>query len=204
MFLKGMLVKNWPTLLRIGEMASERSQAEYLANSENQNSRTCGWVTLRSIASRNLSSVKSRGRSKSVLPGFSSRVRSAFRRMCSNLGPQKSAQTFFKNGDHAGGDQIPMVGRNVFQGIEGHGVFEVGWVEIDHVLDPALRDQLQDLLGQVAVGIDQGQAVARLNVVGSHVQEERRFATDPIELAEVYLGEFEIRLLLGGNTSPQA
>ena len=91
-----MLVKNWPTLLRIGEMASERSQAEYLANSENQKSRTCGWLTLLSNTSRNLSSVKSRGRSNSVLPGFSNRVKSEFRKMCSSRGPQKSAQTFLR------------------------------------------------------------------------------------------------------------
>ena len=72
-FRNGMLARNCPILFRIGEMAADQPQAEYLSYSENQKARICGCLTFSRTVLRKSPPVRSRGMSKSVLPGYPSR-----------------------------------------------------------------------------------------------------------------------------------
>jgi len=94
MFRSGMLVKNWPTLLRIGEMASERSQAEYWQTPQ---AKTPGPAVV-DPSQQHFSKLLVRqepGRSRSVLPGFpaESRVRFAG---CAPTAAPEIGPDFFK------------------------------------------------------------------------------------------------------------
>lgn len=84
-------VTNWPILLRIGEMASERWRSGIWAHSFSQKLRRTGSRVFSRVRWRYFLLVKSLMMSSMVAWSFSTRVRRVLRRMYSRRGPQEWA-----------------------------------------------------------------------------------------------------------------
>ena len=86
--------------------------------------------------------------------------------------------------DDAGGSERAALRRDPGRRIEADGILRLAGVEVAHLIDARARDGVEDVLGEVAVRIDDGDAFACINVAHCEVEEKRAlaragFADDP-------------------------
>lgn len=78
--------------------------------------------------------------------------------------------------DDPGGDEVAVVRRDVRQDVQADGELQVGRVEVHEVVGPLRRDVVQDLIREVAVRVDEADAVPEGDVLHDHVMQEGRLA----------------------------
>jgi hypothetical protein len=98
--------------------------------------------------------------------------------------------------DDAGRDQVPVIGSDVGKRVQSDGEFDVPRVEIHEMIGPLRRDVVQQFLRQIAVRIDDADAMAERYVLQDEVAEQRGLAgaglADDVEvLALVHGGHAE-------------
>ena len=78
--------------------------------------------------------------------------------------------------DDAGGGERAALGRDPGRRIEADRILGLAGVEVAHVIDARARDGVENVLGEVAVRIDDGDALARVDVAHGEIEQERAFA----------------------------
>ncbi len=63
-----------------------------------------------------------------------------------------------ERGDDTGGGECPAFGRDPGRGIEADGILGLAGVEVADIIDAGARDGVENILGEVAVRIDDGNA----------------------------------------------
>ena len=81
-----------------------------------------------------------------------------------------------ERGDDAGGGERPALGRDPCRGIEADGMLGLARVEVAHVVDARARDGVENVHGEVAVRVDDGDALARIDVAHGEIEKERALA----------------------------
>ena len=83
------------------------------------------------------------------------------------------APEVLEGGDDAGGGERVALGRDVRQRIEADRPLGIGGVEIADLMGAFGRDAIRDRLGEVAVRVDDGDALAGDDVVHGQVEKRR-------------------------------
>ena len=88
--------------------------------------------------------------------------------------------------------------------IEADGILRLAGVEVAHLVDARVWDRVEDVLGEVAVRIDDGDAFARINVAHGEVEEKRAlaragFADDPNVALTLLTREDDRTAVCGGR-----
>jgi len=78
--------------------------------------------------------------------------------------------------DDAGSGERAPLRRYLGRGIEADRVLGLAGVEVAHVVDPRARDGVKNVLGEVAVRIDDGDSLARIDVAHCEIEEKRALA----------------------------
>jgi hypothetical protein len=89
--------------------------------------------------------------------------------------PPRITPDGFERPDYPGGHLVALVSGHVRQKIQGDGKLDIAGIEVAEVVRAPRRDVVEDLLGQVAVGINQPDAVPKGNVLNDQVAQKRRF-----------------------------
>ena len=88
-------------------------------------------------------------------------------------------------------------------GIEADRPLRLARVEIAHVVDARARDGVEDVVREVAVRIDDGDALAGIDVAHGEIEEERRFAAarfaDDVDVALALLARKDNASAGGGR-----
>ena len=71
---------------------------------------------------------------------------------------------------------MPRIRRGVCQQVEANGKFHVGRIEIRHVLDTVAGNAVKQFIRQVAVRINNGNAMTGFDVLQDQIAEQRRFS----------------------------
>ena len=71
---------------------------------------------------------------------------------------------------------MPPFHRNIPQKIEADGIFQIGRVKIHHIVGSPGRNLIENVFGQVAVGINDPDTMAVFNVLENEITEERCLA----------------------------
>ncbi len=90
--------------------------------------------------------------------------------------PPRISPDGFEGFDDAGRHQWAVIGRDVCQWIEPDGELNVSGIEINEVIRPAGRNLAQQVLGKIAVGINDGDAVAPVDVLDDEVAKQGRLS----------------------------
>ncbi len=92
-----------------------------------------------------------------------------------------------ERGDDAGGGKRAALGRDLGRGIEADRILGLAGVEVAHVVDARARDGVENVLGKVAVRVDDRNALPREDVAHGEIEEERAFAragfSDDVDVA---------------------
>lgn len=89
--------------------------------------------------------------------------------------PPRIAPDALEGGDDAGSDQVPLVRRDVGEEVQADGEFEITGIEIDEVVRARGREVIEQFVGEVAVRIEQREAMPEVKVLQNHVPQEGRF-----------------------------
>ena len=100
----------------------------------------------------------------------------ALYKMYSILGPPRIRPDAFECADDAGRHEMPLVLRHVRQQIEGDGEFQVRRIKINQMIGSPARDVIQQFLGQIAVRVNQADAMPQRDVLDDHVSQHRGLA----------------------------
>ena len=88
-------------------------------------------------------------------------------------------------------------------GIEADRILGLAGVEVAHVVDARARDGVEDVGREVAVGIDDGDSLARVDVAHCEIEQERRFAragfADDVDVALALLAREHNAAACGGR-----
>ena len=69
----------------------------------------------------------------------------------------------------AGRDEVPLVLGHVCQKVEGDREVEIAWIKINDVIRPPGGNAIQNVLSQIAVRINETNAMAQGNVLNEEV-----------------------------------
>ena len=113
----------------------------------------------------------------------------------------------FEGAHDAGGDEVTVFRRGLGEQIEPDGVIEVARMKIDRLLGPLRRDVQQQILRQIAMRVDEADAVALLDELEDQVAQERglpgaRLADDVSVVAGI--SQVEAKRLLTAPGLPHA
>ena len=97
--------------------------------------------------------------------------------------PAVGPEVLERRDDAGSGERAPLR-RNLGRGVEADRVLGLAGVEVAHLVDARARDGVENILGEVAVRVDDGDSLARIDVAHGEVEEERAlaragFADDP-------------------------
>ena len=89
-----------------------------------------------------------------------------------------------ERGDDAGSGERSPRRRYLGRGVEADGILGLAGVEVAHLVDAGARDGIENVLGEVAVGVDDGDTLARIDVAHREIEEKRAltragFSDDP-------------------------
>ena len=98
----------------------------------------------------------------------------------------------------------PAFGSDLRSGIEANRVLGLAGVEVTYVVDARARDGVEDVLGKVAVGVDDRHSLACDDIGHGKVKEERRFsralfADDPDTALPLFAGKYNAAAVRGGR-----
>jgi hypothetical protein len=82
----------------------------------------------------------------------------------------------FEHTHHARRDQMPFIRRDGTEQIEADWMFHVGRVEIRHILNAMAGHVVQQVIRQIAVRINDGDAMPGFNVLQNQIAEQGGFA----------------------------
>ena len=85
-----------------------------------------------------------------------------------------------ERGDDAGGGKRAPRWRDSGSRIEADRILRLPGVEVAHLIDTRMRDGVENVLGQVAVWVDDGDALSRDDVGHRKIEEKRRSCPSPI------------------------
>ena len=71
---------------------------------------------------------------------------------------------------------MPVIRRHIADDVQSDGEFQVARIEIHQMIRPLRRDVVQQFLGQVAVRVNDANAVSKGDVLQDQVPQQRRFA----------------------------
>ena len=114
------------------------------------------------------------------------------------VGPQ-----MLERRDHAGGGEGPALGRDLGRGIEADGILGLSGIEVAHVIDARGWNGVENVGCEVAVGVDDGNSLPRVDVAHREIEEERRFArtrfADDVDVAGTLLAREHNAAACGGR-----
>ena len=91
-------------------------------------------------------------------------------------GPPAVRPDRLEGGDDTRDGQVAVLGRVVGEDVEADRISEVGGVEVADVIDARAGDVVEEALGEVAVRVEEGDALAGGDVLQDQVLEEGRLA----------------------------
>ena len=71
---------------------------------------------------------------------------------------------------------MPPCGYHIGQQVQSHRMFKIGGIEIDDVVGSPRRDQIEDFLSEIAVRIQDGDAVTGFDILCDQTFQETRFS----------------------------
>lgn len=113
----------------------------------------------------------------------------------------------FEGAHDAGGDEVTVFWRGLGEQIEPDGVIEVARMKIDRMLGPLRRDVQEQILREIAMRVDEADAVALLDELEDEIAQERglpgaRLADDVGVVA--CISQVEAKRLLAAPDMPHA
>ena len=78
--------------------------------------------------------------------------------------------------DDAGSGKRPALGRDPGRGIEADRIFGLASVEVAHVINAPARDGVENVLGKIAMRIDDRHALSCTDVAHGEIEQERALA----------------------------
>ena len=89
-----------------------------------------------------------------------------------------------ERGDDAGGGEGAALGRDPCRRIEADRRVGLAGIEVAHIVDARARDGIENVLGEIAVRVDDGNTFPRVDVAHREIEEDRAlarsgFADDP-------------------------